>query len=1130
MEVTMRKKSSLSWMAAGLIALGAIGLYSPQGTASPILAAPYNNSETTLVGTYGVERTGGSYYGVNHNLEPGANPDPGMSDRSEDLLQFTGTNFNIGAEGETTEFLWKTNFGKRGNGDNVTINIASGTNVFDNQGIYMGSRREDGGVGGQTNLNISGGNNLFTQRVIVGGEGGTAGKSTINISNGTNVFTYNKAFDGSESVSLGRKTNSVSGWTGVTLDKYLGDNRFASQVKGDDSDWPSDSRSYGSTNMYNYYNNYYGVYFSAMASGNKTEGTDLNISGGKNMFNVATYIGGGYDLTPYCSVNTSANDDDVVSGGTNNVNVTGGFTNFAARTYFGAQKSNTTVNFSGRGTTYFMGETISEDMDLALANAKLEVDGSYAAYTNEYKGGDLPYVFLGGKEGNATVNVNGFNENMTTLDIQTSTFVGGAHETWLAGDQYLQEDLDGQPIYTFRDATSSVSGNFKNGIRQDKGVGIFNLNSGKVNIGYVNRTPIVKTRNNDNWNYRDTEPYGTVYNVTDYQDRYEQIRLIGAAKGSEFNATGGRLQFDVVVHADQKDIIDSAKADGYSGYFVDEFEDYTTNAQGQQVLNLEAGMIAFDKITIGSGVDITASGMGKIMARAEKGIGAAAGQKEFYTNAVFVDTTNATYKTTDVIFQDNEIVHGTDQTEVSVDLSESYSSALDTQSKSSYGKTVYDKWLYTATLEDVARPGQSGIQTNQVRMHIETKGDKLSDNYIGNIANNADTFTEVLLNGEDRCPEVYDAIEQIASTSKNAEEAAQNFDLLTGAGYASYAASQVRRMSNFNSMMMDQILASDICLKNLRRGGNGCGQCNGCDSCGSCGNCCQNWTAWGHFYGDGGKVDMNSDYLSGYDTNTWGGMMALDWTNCESCHIGAFFDYAKMNMDSSAPMGNFNLESNNYTIGLYGKWLGAFCTGGYGSLIATIGISDMKSEREMYLDDSFKGKSNGLLPSIFYERGWIFFPCERLSLNPFFNLQYAYFHNDAFTEEGYDEVGDPSKLALNVGDIDHHSLRTQVGLRVNRDWMIGAEHDRRLTTRFKGAWLHDLLGECDPVVTTSHVGYPDFPVWNVKGNNAGRDWGIIGFGIDFNASCRLSFLFDYNCYVNQYTTIHYGMATMRFSF
>jgi len=1126
MEVTMRKKSSLSSLiAAGTIALGAIGLYSPQGMASPILAAPIDNAETNLVGTYGVTNSEGGYFGVKNNLQPGVNPDPGMSDRSEDLLQFTGTNFNIGAEGETTKFAWKTNFGTRGNADDITINIANGTNIFDNQGIYMGSRSEDGGVGGETNLNISGGTNLFTQRVIVGGEGGTAGKSTINISGGTNIFTYNKAFDGSETVSVGRKSGTVTEWTGYAQNKYLGDNKFASDMPGDDSNWKTGTiRAYGSNNMYNYYNNYYGVYFSAMAGGNKTEGVDLTISGGKNMFNVATYIGGGYDLTPYCSVNTSANDDDVVEGGVSIVNITGGFTNFASRTYFGAQESVTVVNFSGRSTTYFGGTAISEDMDLALANAKLEIDHTYPAYTNEYKGGDLPYVFLGGKDGISTVvNVNGFNENMTTLDIQTSTFVGGAHETWLAGDQYLQETLDGQLIYTFRDATSDISGNFKNGIRQDDGAATFNLNSGKVRLGYVNTTEIVKTRNNDNWNYKDTEPYGSVYNVTDYQDRYEQIRLIGAATGSQFNANGGRIQFDVAVRADQAGIINAAKRDGYSGYFTDEFTDYSKNAEGEDVLNLEAAMIAFDQIHIGSNVDITVGGIGKILAQSEKDSSSAAyGRNEFFTNAVFVDTTNAQYTQTDVIFKDNQIIRGTEKTDVVVDLSKSSLSSGDS-SASTYENLVYDKWLYKVTLEDVNQQlGTEGIQTNQVRMHIQGKGEKLSDNYIGNIENNADTFTEVLLTGDVRCPAVYDAVEQIADSSKTAEEAAQNFDQLAGTSYANYAANQIRRLTSFNSMTMDQILASDVCMKNLRS------RCTTPEQRDACGNC-RNWTAWGHFYADDGKVQMR-DYISGYNTSTYGGMFAIDWTNCESCHMGVFFDYAKLKQDSSAPMGYTNIESDNYTVGLYAKWLGLFSTGGYGSVIATVGMSKMKSDRELYLDDSFNASTNGILPTVFYERGWIFFPCERFSLNPFFNLQYAYFHNDSFTESGLDEVGDDSALALNVGEINHHSLRTQVGLRINNDWMIGAEHDRRVTTRFKGAWLHDLLGACDPVVTTSHVESPDFPIWNLTGNNSGRDWAILGAGIDFNASSRLSFLFDYNCYVNEYTTIHYGMGTMRFSF
>lgn len=1148
MEGNLRKRFSLSsWMTAGAIALGLSGLLG-----ASVHAAVINDDSTSLNGIYGTEARV-------YNLNPGGNPDVGMSDRSEDVYQFTGTSFTVGSEGGQTIFAWKTAFGVRDSGDSVTMDIVGGTNIFDNQGIYIGARME--GQGGDATLNIRDGNNIFTQRVILGGEGkgsdGVTGHSTLNISGGTNIFTYNKKMDWQETVSVRDKTYRIASFTG-DYSKHLGNGVYANTTGGDAN---MTEGAYGSVNMYNYYNNYYGVYISAMGEGQQTLGADMNISGGRNIFNVATYVGGGYDLEPYGSVNSSSNDDDVVKGGENTINISGGFTNFASRTYFGAQESSTVINLSGRGTTYFMGTNISEDMDLALANTTLEVPASYPSFSNAYKGGDLPYAFIGGKDGTAVMNINGFNSNMTTVDFQTTAFFGGADERWLAGDQYRLEDLDGdgvaEKIYNFRDGEWDT---FKNGIRQDSGVATVNLNSGKLNVGYVNTTPIVAQRNVDNWNYSQTEPQGLVYEPTWYQQRYEQVRLIGAASGSTFVANGGRIQFDVAIHAEQADLINSAKNEwisadgtkadwktvaygtdslgnaqgtyGYSGYFTDEVADYVQNANGENVLVMEAGMIAFDQIRISADTDITLSGIGNMMVRSEMAPAEGEtsliyGQKEFYTTAVFVDTTDATFSATDVEYQntyDQEVWQGAkpvqgETTDVSVDLANSASAKTD----SVFEKTVYDKWLYKITLED-ANPDlntTTGIDSNQVRLHVEFKG--LDENLVGNMAGNRDTFKEVLLNGnnpasEHYAPQVYDAIEQIVSSSQTAGEAAENFDQLVGAGYGNYVAAQVRRVSTFNTMLADQIVASDICLKNLR----------GNPQRDECGNC-RNWTAWAHFYTDSGFVNQHN-YISEYDTNTTGGMFAMDWTNCESAHFGMFFDYAHTDVATHANMGYTSIESDNYTLGIYAKWLGLMCTGGYGSLIASVSWSDMDSTRELYLDDSFKGSTDGILPSIFYERGWVFFVHDKLSINPYFGLQYVYFGNDAFTEEGYDEVGDPSPLALNVGDIDHHSLRTLVGLRISRDWMLGMEQDRRLTTRIKGAWMHDLLAQCDPTYDVSHVGYPEFPVWNLRGNNAGRDWAILGLGVDFNATSRLSFLVDYNVYVNEYTTIHSGMATMRFSF
>ncbi len=1130
MEGYLRKRISLSsWMVASMLALGMNGIVGQE-----LVGATYNDARTTLSsGVYGTaDPATGNSLKLDVTPQPGDYADPGMS-RTEDLYQFTGTNFNLGSGGGTTIVGWKTSFGTRGKGDDVTMSLVGGTNIFDNQGIYIGSRSGENGLGGDTTLNMQGGTNIFTQRVIVGGEGQNSssvltGKSNINISGGVNIFTYDKKFDWSQKVSVAGKTYKIADYMGG-YSKYLGNGYTAGTVSA------APEFCYDSVNAYNYYNNYYGVFFSAMAAkgaagsgadGGNTQGVNLNISGGVNIFNVATYVGGGYDLNPYGSVNTSADDNDVVWGGTNNINISGGFTNFAARTYFGAAGSSTTVNFTGRGTTYLTGAVISEDMDKALAEITLDPYGEVEKYQNSYNGGDLPYIFFGGKDitdldtvlarnGNipemdstTVVNVNGFNSNMTTLDVQTTAFFGGADERWLAGDQYYI-DAEGNVAWNFEygeEDVESVAGTEYEGTvvkggnatRVDSGKAIVNLNSGKIRIGNVNTTEIVATRNKENWNYKTTEPYGVVYEPLTYQKRYEQVRLIGAAAGSTFNANGGRLQFDVSLHLDNADAIQAAAESGYSGYFVDMPNTVTVN--GQNYLTLETGMIAFDSIHISSAADLTLTGIGNLSARADVADDSLTGQHEFYTNTMFVDTTDAAF----------------DETGTTVLLDQS-----STNTNSTFEKTKYEKWFYTTELQDVSETyaASEGIQTNQVRAYVKTKS--LDEALIGNMKRNSDTFRQVLLTGKGSAYEpVYDALEQIIATSETREDALQNFDQLVGTAYGNMAAAQVRRISSFNTMMADQIIASDVCLDNLR--GQRCGNYD------ACGNC-KSWTAWGNFYADGGRVGINND-ISGYDTDTYGGMFAIDWNNCESCHFGVFFNYAKTNVGSEAPMGYTHLESDDYSVGLYAKWLGLMCTGGYGTLVANVTFSDIASTRELYLDDYFSGDTDAVLPSVFYERGWVFFPSDLCSINPFFGLQYVYYNSNDFSEHGADEVGDPSALALNVSDIEHNSLRTLVGTRISKDWMFGYNHDRRLTTRLKGAWMHDLLGECDPTFSTSHACSPDFPVWNVRANNAGRDWAILGAGLDFDASQRLSFLFDYNCYVNEYTTIHSGMATMRFNF
>ena len=52
----------------------------------------------------------------------------------------------------------------------------------------------------------------------------------------------------------------------------------------------------------------------------------------------------------------------------------------------------------------------------------------------------------------------------------------------------------------------------------------------------------------------------------------------------------------------------------------------------------------------------------------------------------------------------------------------------------------------------------------------------------------------------------------------------------------------------------------------------------------------------------------------------------------------------------------------------------------------------------------------------------------------------------------------------------------------------------------------------------------------IRSNSGGRDWADLGLGLDFKACSRLSFNVDYDLFLNEYTLIHTGMASMTFAF
>ena len=344
-----------------------------------------------------------------------------------------------------------------------------------------------------------------------------------------------------------------------------------------------------------------------------------------------------------------------------------------------------------------------------------------------------------------------------------------------------------------------------------------------------------------------------------------------------------------------------------------------------------------------------------------------------------------------------------------------------------------------------------------------------------------------------------------------------------------------------------------------QRKSRGCGSCNSCNTCSTCGEegscgcnscgCCNPcyWNVWGSFDGNRDKTNMN-DFISGYTSDYYGGIVGVDRACCDGSLLGAFFSFGKGSLYADSNIGSnsceyydcetcssatnttggyTDIDSNDFGLGLYGKWL-ACCCGGYWTGIANVGLSNYDAERSVY-GNKFKGKFNSVLPSAYLERGWVCYANRCLSFNPYFGIQMAYYHSDSFSEESEPGNAEP-RYGLDVDDINMTSLRSTVGLRIAYD--INGCGRTLGTLRLSGAWIHEFMDEY--AIFSTHpqyeTRYTPAPWHTIHSDHTGRDWAVIGAGLNLNLTQRITLIGDYGCFFNEYTTVHSGMATLRIAF
>ena len=247
------------------------------------------------------------------------------------------------------------------------------------------------------------------------------------------------------------------------------------------------------------------------------------------------------------------------------------------------------------------------------------------------------------------------------------------------------------------------------------------------------------------------------------------------------------------------------------------------------------------------------------------------------------------------------------------------------------------------------------------------------------------------------------------------------------------------------------------------------------------------YSAW--FAALGGSVDAKERKSANpYDGDQIGFLTGLDLFGSCDCRFGAFYGYQNNEMKNDAVAGFGKLETQNHLIGLYHQFGDEAVyniytiRGGYDRYDATRQI-DVLGVR-----DSLAAKYDGFNAGATYERG-ANFALQPFVFSPFVAIDYNFLYREAFEETSTSGSG----YALRSGSTNYHSLRGIVGARLFLDMYPGDQHVR---IGARGAYIHEFLDPMFGETNVSFAGLPttEFPIY---GNSLGRDWGLVGLGLDW---------------------------------
>ncbi len=275
------------------------------------------------------------------------------------------------------------------------------------------------------------------------------------------------------------------------------------------------------------------------------------------------------------------------------------------------------------------------------------------------------------------------------------------------------------------------------------------------------------------------------------------------------------------------------------------------------------------------------------------------------------------------------------------------------------------------------------------------------------------------------------------------------------------------------------------------------------------------WESWGLGYGLGGGVRSDGN-AAGLNWSLGGTAFGAHRYLNRGTVAGIFGAYGASSVRSTGSNQSANVDQ----LQLGGYYHRADDDGDYYLLAGSGGYDDYRTRRRIAfgsIDRTALASYSGLQGAVYLERGW---RGERRGrrVQPLVALQYIHVMQNGATETG---AGD---LSLTIDSINANSLRSFVGTVLSWDHVTGGGW--LLQPTLQARWMHEFLDAS--TVIGAQFGTPGSPAIALRGLDQGRDWALLGIGLNMLPHDGFTFYVNYDLQVNSRVAFHTGSGGVQF--